>query len=231
MARIAVPWRAGCPDRQRALDWVRPRLIADGHDVTLGTCRPGPWIKAHAVDDAIDDHQGVVVIHDADVWVAPSDLEAAIAAVAHGDATWAIPHRLVHRLADSTSRAVYAGTATLPVARRRLIQRPYVGHAGGGIVVTTVDVWRRVPLDARFAGWGHEDDAWALALTELAGKPWRGKADLWHFWHPPQPRPARNRGAATSAALFDRYRRARGRDAYAALVADARRHLWEVAPA
>lgn len=71
------------------------------------------------------------------------------------------------------------------------------------------DTYERVPLDRRFTGWGHEDDAWGWALQTLAGPPARGDERLIHLWHPPQERRSRQRGSVESYELQERYWHAR----------------------
>lgn len=196
---VLIPWRAGCPHRERALGWVTQQL---GHAVILGTHDEGPWCKAKALADAVARSDAdVLVVHDADVWC--DGLDEAISQVQAG-AAWAVPHRMVHRLTEeATADRLAGGTAT------DLEQRPYLGYPGGGITVLRRDVWDRVPLDPRFAGWGQEDEAWALALTTMFGAPWRGRADLIHLWHPPQERKSRAVGSDESKRLLRHYQRAR----------------------
>src|SRR5687768_12609226 len=57
-----------------------------------------PWNKARAVMPAVEDScADIVVLADADVWT--EGLAAAVRAVEQG-ASWAIPHRHVHRLTE-----------------------------------------------------------------------------------------------------------------------------------
>ena len=212
---VVVPWRAGCEHRLAALVWLRPRLPLP---VVLGSV-DGDWCKAEAVAAGVRQvpDTDVLVVHDADVWC--DGLDAAVDAVASGVAAWAVPHRRVCRLDEVSTAAVLAGG---PLAGT-FAQRPYLGHAGGGIVVLRRDVWESCPLDPRFVGWGQEDDSWALALRCLHGEPWRGTDDLWHLWHPPQPRASRVRGSDESWSLHRRYVRARrDRELMVALVGEAR---------
>lgn len=169
-----------------------------------------PWVKARAVAYALaHEHVAdVLVLHDADVLVAPEYLERAIDVVADG-APWAIPHALVRRFDERSSRAVYDGDYSRPAT---LTRWAYTGMAGGGIVVIGRDAYEAVPLDARFEGWGGEDQAWGFALETLLGAPLRLDGTLTHFWHPhatglrnPQ-RPPR----IESARLQRAYRAARG---------------------
>ncbi|MDH2392319.1 hypothetical protein QCN29_26790 [Streptomyces sp. HNM0663] len=164
---------------------------------------PGPWCKAAAVSAALPQAVGdVLVVADADVWC--DGVPQAVKAVEDG-APWAIPHGQVHRLTEAATTAVLGGGPL----DGPTVQRPYTGFAGGGIAVLPRATYEDVPLDARFAGWGQEDEAWALALLCLAGRPWRGRARLWHLWHPPQVRTSRRWGSQASRALWQRYHAAR----------------------
>jgi hypothetical protein len=121
-------------------------------------------------------------------------------------APWGIPHTLVHRLSEAGTAAALdvGGWRAQPVD-----QAPYRGIPGGGVVVAPASVLRSIPLDPRFIGWGQEDECHAIALAALAGEPWRGDADLVHYWHPPQPRLSRRRGSRAGWELRRRYVQAR----------------------
>lgn len=205
---VVVPWRADGGPRDAAWSWVWARWLAEFPDwqVLRGEAPlPGPWCKAAAVADALPRTAGeLLVIADADVWC--EETQTAVDAVASG-AGWAVPHMRVHRLTETATAAVLDGT---PLdGRLPLAQRPYTGFAGGGMAVLPRALYDEVPLDARFAGWGQEDEAWALALTCLAGPPWRGGAPLWHLWHPPQARLSRRWGSDASQDVWRRYHGAR----------------------
>jgi hypothetical protein len=217
---VIIPWRPGCPDRERALEYVLRRWDLAGHFVTLAENRTGPWNKAAAVMPAAwRSAADVLVIADADVWC--DDIEPSLELVASGRRRWAVPHGRVHRLDQAaTDELLAAGTFPTP---DRLAERPYRGHPGGGIVVIDRATCLDVPLDPRFVGWGHEDDAWALALGRLAGAPGRGTAPLWHLWHPPQPRLNRRVGSRDSQIHFRRYvTAARNRAAMTELINEAK---------
>ncbi|MDT0270590.1 hypothetical protein RM844_30385 [Streptomyces sp. DSM 44915] len=202
---VVIPWRPGCPHREAALGWVLARWRAAGYEPVLGQPPAGPWRKAAAVSGGLRRAAGgVLVVADADVWT--DGVDEAIDAVA-GGMPWAIPHGPVHRLTRTAADTVLAGGPP----GGELEQPPYRGFEGGGIVVLRREVYEQAPLDRRFAGWGQEDECWALALRTLAGRPWRGTAPLWHLWHPPQQRDSRRWGSTNSRALYHRYRRAAGR--------------------
>lgn len=218
---VLVPARL---DRQRRdlWDFLRPRWEALGYEVVEGSC-VGPWCKADAIADALSHATGdILVVADADVWC--DGVPEAVARVRAG-AAWAIPHYLVRRLTMPATLQVMA-SGSWPVHRTTLTyaQRPYPGRPGGGIVVLSRDTYLRVPLDRRFTGWGQEDESWALALGTLAGRSWRGTADLWHLHHPPAPRQSRHFGSQASMNLHRRYRTAfRQPGKMASLLAEAAR--------
>lgn len=200
MISVIVPWQPGCPHREAAWNFLRPRWEAVG-EVVVGTC-VGPWVKADAVADGLTRATGDrLVIADADVWVDPTDALAACR-------TWAVPHLNVHRLSAESTGLVLSGAdwRGLPLdSSNRQDSRPYKGVAGGGVTVIRRDVYEQCPIP-RVEGWGQEDRAWATALTCLFGQPWRGAEDLVHLWHPPQPRLNRVTGSEAGKALRFRYR-------------------------
>lgn len=216
---VLVPFRPDGGWRDRSWQWVRARWaeVFPSWQVVVGGCQDGPWVKAHAVADALTRADGdVLVVGDSDVWT--DGIADAVQAVADGHA-WAVPHRLVHRLDQASTLDVLAGG---PLGGT-LTQRAYGGMVGGGVVVLSQGAYEACPLDPRFQGWGQEDQSWGVALTTMYGQPWRGGADLWHLHHEPQPRMSRSTGCMEGRKLARRYQGAAGdRDAMASLIEEAR---------
>lgn len=183
--RVIVPWQAGCDQRERIWGWLRARWSQVGWPLTIAERHSegnADWVKAEAVMPAVSAAaEDILVVADADVWC--DGIADAVIRVNSG-APWAVPHHLVRRLTPAATDAVLAGAPLGPDVG--LGERAYKGLPGGGIVVLRRDVALDVPLDPRFVGWGGEDQAWAYALSALYGEPWRGAADLFHLWHPPQ---------------------------------------------
>lgn len=225
---VVVPWRdVGCRWRNAAWRWVHRRLVERYPDwpVVLGGDDPGrPFSRSRCiVAGAAATDADVLVVHDADVWFA-GDL-ADYVDVFNGSG-WAVPHWHLRRLTEPASAAVLDG-AGLDVSLP-LEQPAYKGNAAGTLLVVGRRLLFDVPPDPRFEGWGQEDDAWAAALTCLAGPPARGSEDLFHLWHPPQQRMNRVWGNPAGVALANRYSAvARDRDGMRGLVAEARRALAE----
>jgi hypothetical protein len=216
---VGFPWRPGDPARDAAAAWVMRQWATHYPDIpradTSGMPAGGSWRKAvHVWHLAQGSTADVLIVSDVDVWVAPAAVRAAVAAVAGGEAGWAVPHGDVYRLGEPATRAVFAldDAETMQPVRDSDLELekgqpvpPYPGHPGGGIVVIRRDLALEVPMDPRFEGWGQEDDSWALALTTLAGKPWRGTAPLVHLWHPAPPRKSRTTGTRQGLNLHRRY--------------------------
>lgn len=203
---VVIPWRAGCPFREAALAWCAAQWP---WPVVLGEVSPtSDWVKADAVRTGVDKTSAeILVIADCDVWCPTVPIVEALDA---DGAEWGHPHRGIRRLtAEATADVLIGGLNVHAVAGTHLIEPPTRAHPGGGIVVIRRDTYERIPLDPRFAGWGHEDDAWGWALQTLAGQPARGDERLIHLWHPPQPRRSRQRGSEASFALQERYWSAR----------------------
>lgn len=220
-AAVLIPWRGGCPHRTLALKHIIRHYTATlpGTPVELGVAAAtAPWCKAMAIADALRRTTAdLLVIADADVCT--EELAPAIAAVGAG-AAWAIPHKGVHRLTEAATGRYVAGAVLQGLA---LAEPAYRGVEGGGIVVLTRETYEACPLDARFEGWGSEDESWGFALRTLFGAPWRSNGALVHLWHPPQPRATRARGSDDSWELRKRYARAQGNAAaMAALIEEGR---------
>ena len=216
---VIVPWRE--TDEHRAAAWAhhrhRWRTAHPDWQIIEGRPPTGPWVKALAIADGLTRTDAdILILADADVWC--DGVALAVDQVAAG-AAWAIPHHHVYRLTADATAAVLAGG---PLGGR-LDRKPYRGFAGGGLTVIHRDLLERAPLDHRFVGWGQEDQAAAYSWHTLGGAPWRGRADLWHLWHPPQRRWSIQWGSQASHALWRRYRAANGNtDRMTALIAEAR---------
>lgn len=224
---VLVPWTPGCPYREQAWTWVQARY-AEYHpdwEIVTGTCSPGPYNRSEAILAAADRSTGdVLVVADADVWVDPEPALGHLAA-----SGWAIPHLLIHRLSEGSTVRVLRGEdwRGQPLSQDNpQDSKPYRGHETGTLVVLERQVLFDIPPDRRFVGWGGEDDAWAAALNTLAGKPWRGKDDLVHLWHPAQPRQSRVVGNPQSNALKRRYNNARRAPALMRDLIEEGRWLW-----
>lgn len=203
---VVISWRPGCPHREAALDWVMRRWIDTGWKITLSGAEDGHgWCRGNDVTPAIEASTAdVIVVADADVWC--DGIPDAIAAV-ETTAVWAVPHLYLLRLSEAATANVLAGAALED--QDDFAERPYRGHPAGTLFVIRRQAYLDAPLDSRFVGWGQEDDAANLAWTLLFGKAWRGKANCFHLWHPPQPRRSRGIGNQANFDLYRRYKIAR----------------------
>lgn len=222
---VLVPWRE-TPERAPVWAYLRAKWQAafPAWAVVEGSCPEGPWRKGLAVADALNRSvSDVVIVADADVWT--DGIAEAVERVRAG-AAWAMPHFMVYRFDQPSTAAILDGAPMGRIINDKpaTYDRTHPGRRGGGMVVLSRALYERVPIDPRFAGWGQEDDAWAVALRAVAGKEWRGTEDLWHLWHEPQPRKDafRGRGSDEGVALLKEYQHAAKARQIDAVLAGAR---------
>lgn len=208
---VLVPFRGGCPHRDRAWRFVREwyKTAFPDWQIELGDSESPEFSRTQAILDAYRRADGdVLVVADADVIcdAIPDAIDQA------SEKGWAIPHRLLHRLSPESTDLVLAGAdwRGLPLSTdNRQDCKPYVGFEAGTLLVLTRETFDAAPPDPRFVSWGHEEEAWSAALRCLVGPPWRGTADLVHLWHPAAPRQSRGKGSDANLNLCRRYRSAR----------------------
>lgn len=232
--KVIIPWRQGCPVRtanlNRVITWWETHY--PDWPVRIGEypAECGDWRKSMAIRAAghVDDSD-TVIVSDADVVC--EQVELAVNAVSTDRTStrhylWAMPHRTVYRLTESATNLAVNGSwwPSMVQTQRELqpfLSRSYAAFPGGGLVVLVGRVLSEIPMDPRFAGWGQEDHSWALALSMMAGGPWRGYAPLWHLWHPPAPRMKPGIGSVYGRQLWHRYRSAATPDAMRVLIHEA----------
>ena len=216
---VIIPTAGDCPHRAAALAWVTGHYALHHYSWTVTVAETGqPFSKGAAVNPvAAASTADVLVIADADSWVAPSDLAAAVERAKK--AGWAMPHATVRRIDAADTARILAGEEvpdpSLEVPAAQAVP-------GGGIAVFTRQAWdTHGGFDERFTGWGREDATLALVGGQRLGHFWARDADgpLWHLWHP---RPAPDQAqAAAGELLYQRYlAAARDPAALAAIIAE-----------
>jgi len=215
---VIVPLRLECPYREQAWSFVQARFAVEqpSWQVITASDDGEPFSKSSAVMRAVRNVSAdIVIVHDADVWCEKIDLCLEYVPLSG----WAIPHYEVFRLSEYATHETYTHHDDPQID---LVER-YRGVIGGGIVAVRRDIIDDVPLDPRFRGWGGEDISWGHALRTLIGEPWRGRAPLYHYWHPPAERQSRAVGSDESQQLTLRYCDAsRNPDQMRRIVDDAR---------
>ena len=211
---VIIPFRPDSPERSDALGWVKRRWKQRGCVPIISTDRnEHPWCKAAAIDHAIKflsrgEMPEQIIIGDADCWTDRIGKDTVPLLNEWHD--WGTPHRRVVRLSREYTRQIIVNDEWPELDRSNVEEWPYTAlRAAGGVVILKREVWDRVPMDPRFLGWGFEDIAWWYALRTLVGIPWRGKADLFHLWHPRQESMDRTErsinGNPANAELAERY--------------------------
>lgn len=163
------------------------------------------WNKAEAIHDAVRQGEGeVLVVTDADVWVDPEYVTAAVQKVAKSG-KWVMPHQMVYRL-DAESSAQWAPYEKFRFKCERL---PYIGVPGGGMFIIRRSDYASVPMDRNFVGHSGQDIAWAHAADSLLGHHTRLKGRMYHLHHPPQPTKGDETYSFPNFALMRAYAKAR----------------------
>jgi glycosyltransferase involved in cell wall biosynthesis len=222
MVSVLVPFsRTDEPHRARAWDWLARRWVSmDVEFVTAeGAGAEETFNLPVGVNRAARQASGdVFVIVEADVVLAPEWVEQAAAAVASGEASWALPRFYVQLTREATA-TVLSDDPAGPVA----VPRDGVEWSGdsvswcGGVVVRREDFERVGGFDERFGGWGGPDVAFGLTLDALVAPVTRIGGRSLHLWHP---RTTLDRASDECADLQRRYVDAAGdRDAIGELVA------------
>ena len=215
MISVLIPYRRVDDRRHKLYEWTKlqwRRMRTESNlQVVVGSCPAGPWRKALAYADALERALGdIIVFADADCFF-PQAGEA-INMLARGDSEWVRTADEVRRLTDLGTKAVLEGWTVQDAEQRFGLDEPAYTHeaAGAGTILWRADA-ERVPLDPRFEGWGHEDSAWADALTTLVGHGAYCPGSIcYHLWHEPQARLSRVVGSRESLRLRRRYGRALG---------------------
>lgn len=143
----------------------------------------------------------VAVVADADVIGDPDQIVAAVElSTATGRATLAFD-RFVYVGKDTTGRVLDGYVGTWETGRLRV--RP---NHESSLVIVPRRLWDEVGgFDARFRGWGAEDEAFAQTCRVLGGGVDRIAGGAWHLWHPDAPGRARTGDYRASVALLRRY--------------------------
>lgn len=218
LVEVIIPFSGRDPDRLLALDYISERMP---YPMTVSMLHDNAWVKALAVWPAVKRSEAdIIVIHDADVW-AQDGLQEAVQAVADGH-PWSQPHEMVHRLSEGGTQNVLAGASWSNQTLSQPAYRASTRCGAGGIMIARRETLLDIILDPRFIGWGQEDVSHDMALTTLAGSPWRGRSKLVHLWHTPQARMSRKAGSQASWDLYSRYCAALNkRDRMLSLIAEA----------
>ncbi len=186
---ILFPWRPATTRRQRIFDWVRARYegIAPDAEVIVADSGHVPFSRAASKNKALAEASGdVVLFADADCvphedWVGEMVEECSTRKV------WAVPKRCTLLLRGVSDRWLRQEPGTPlaqmpPVKRERDVDWTGISSVGGAVMVSRAGAFMARGYDERFAGWGWEDAAFALALTTVWGAHVK-RSDLFHLWH------------------------------------------------
>ena len=186
---IVVPWRdSGDKLRARNWIWVKKRwgYYFPNYDIIEADCKSTEWNKPAALNAAIMNiSHDVLIIADADCFIASRAIQQALSDVT--DDNWIVPHLMVHRLSKDVTQTLTESVDIVDTpAAGATIMRPYLGRAGGGLlIIGRKNYWRAGGFDERFRMWGAEDSAFGIAADTLVGNHIRYEYPLVHMYHSP----------------------------------------------
>lgn len=191
---VVVPWHNTHPTREASWDWMHRwyrQNLPFAEIIQIQPEENEEFNKPTLVNKGVQLAQGeVVIIADSDVLpTVPGVLQEAAAHALY--APWVVPHGQVLRLREEpTARLLTAPVTTTVYPYGPLVRHPYMGVAGGGLIVIRRERFLVMGgFDPVFKGWGGEDTAFGVAADTLLGQHLRySHVPLLHFYHPPGPR-------------------------------------------
>lgn len=180
---LIVPWRdMGCEHRRDALAHVQGYYY--GHDIHLCDTGGDVFSRSDALNAAVQSlRPDVVVALDADLLIPDCQLNAAVRLAVEAPGM-VVPFTEGRYLSEAATGAVYDGANPWLQQPRWLFSVSEVTPLLGGCNVLSFDTFDRAGgWPDGFAGWGHEDVAFAAACAKVA--PLRRVAGpMVHLHHP-----------------------------------------------
>lgn len=178
---VLVPRRPDNGPRDEVWEWVKARW---GHEhptwhVIEGDHLDGMFNRAAAINHAARSADwDTAVIADADTFVAPAQIEAAVEGCQTDCEFW-LAYDSFHYLGRSMSRKIMAGFDGWWKSEFSMT------NTCSSMVAVTRRLWDRVGgFDEGFVGWGFEDVAFSNACQTFGGGLRRVPGEAWHLWHP-----------------------------------------------
>lgn len=201
--------------RSRSLCWLKSRyeaLLPDA-EMVFGVDMSPTFNRSAARNDAFARSSGdVLLIADADTVFNVDQIDAGLALIDAG-APWVLPYRSDGGYVNLTQQATLAVLASDPGAYVAEPSDPGDWElrltSWAGLLLVPLAAYACVGgYDERFASWGGEDNAFALALDQLAGPHERVDAALLHLWHARNEGDFANPGWPANEVLLNEYRAA-----------------------
>ena len=223
---ILVPWRTDNGSRADVWSTIQEHVWRESR-VVVGSSPEGSFNRSAAINNAAElaGDWDVAVIADADSFVPPAQLSAAIQ-FARDSGNLVYPYTLWLSI-DPHEVDNFWATGVLPDSKTRIV------HLGtvSSVLVVPRKVWDKVNgFDENFTGWGYEDMAFDQAVRVLTGEPRRMADRVFHIEHK-RPEEWHNRGGSplvrANRERYQQYQRCVLKSDMANLVANNRATLEE----
>lgn len=183
---VAVPYRAhNGPRRDLLWRYVRGHLEKHHPDypIYLGESSQGLFNRAHAINDAATKAGAwdIVVVCDADTFVAPAQLDEAVGLAAKTGRLVAAFTSVVELDRTATERFL-SGDENPRLSAVRI--RTHDIAIQSSVLAVPRTLWDAVEgFDTKFCGWGGEDNAFWQSCAIIGGEPLRIDGPALHLWH------------------------------------------------
>lgn len=181
IVRYVVPWRPDGGARDKLWAFCRQMWAREVPEANWAESPSpkGPFNRAAAINAGARGAWDVLVVADADVFVAGEQLREAIAR-AYATEHFTLPYSVFCGLNKETTEAVLAGTWR---PGQQGIRYRSINHVSSILAIPRA-VWDGTGgFDERFIGWGCED----VEFARRAGVKHRIEGIVWHLWHPNSP--------------------------------------------
>lgn len=183
---IVVPFRGGCPHRERAYLYVRARLAVSFPTAEIIDADDGGKVfsRERSLNLGASRAKGdMLVFHEADCIVAPRQILAAIDLAALDPGRLVLPYSTVYLLSPEATDLVISGPSGADLPGVSVA----VGMLGGIGVISRATFERVGGFDSSLEGWGRGDVSFVEACDRHAAPTMRTMGELLHLWHPPSP--------------------------------------------
>lgn len=193
---LIIPYRYSDPQRDAVFRWTADWWRSHTPDLDISEViwtdsaeddeEQGAFNRAAARNLGARETEGdILIFADADSIAFPAAIRTAIIR-AKTERRWVLPYDCYLNIDKPTTDRVLAEPPhSFSLFGFNATWEHRLRNSMSGILVMQRSLFEEAGgYDERFKGWGYEDNAFACALSAVAGPGHRVPGTLWHLWHP-----------------------------------------------